>query len=69
MAKRWADEEQDLTFICGHYEGFDQRVYEMADEVVSIGDYVLTGGELPTMSMIDATVRLLPGLGKFCICS
>ena len=62
MAKRWADEEQDLTFICGHYEGFDQRVYEMADEVVSIGDYVLTGGELPTMSMIDATVRLLPGV-------
>ena len=62
MAKRWADEEQDLTFICGHYEGFDQRVYEMADEVVSIGDYVLTGGELPTMSMMDATVRLLPGV-------
>ena len=60
MAQKWSKEE-NLTFICGHYEGFDQRVYDLADEVVSIGDYVLTGGELPTMSMIDATVRLLPG--------
>lgn len=61
IAQNWAHEE-NLTFICGHYEGFDQRVYDMADEVVSIGDYVLTGGELPTMSMIDATVRLIPGI-------
>lgn len=61
MAQKWSKEEK-LTFICGHYEGFDQRVYDLADEVVSIGDYVLTGGELPTMSMIDATVRLLPGI-------
>lgn len=61
MAQKWSKEE-NLTFICGHYEGFDQRVYDLADEVVSIGDYVLTGGELPTMSMIDATVRLLPGI-------
>lgn len=61
MAQRWAQEDE-LTFICGHYEGFDQRVYDLADETVSIGDYVLTGGELPTMSMIDATVRLLPGI-------
>jgi tRNA (guanine37-N1)-methyltransferase len=61
MAQDWAQEDE-LTFICGHYEGFDQRVYDLADEVVSIGDYVLTGGELPTMSMIDATVRLVPGI-------
>ena len=61
MAQDWAKEDE-LTFICGHYEGFDQRVYDLADETVSIGDYVLTGGELPTMSMIDATVRLLPGI-------
>lgn len=61
MAQDWSKEE-NLTFICGHYEGFDQRVYDLADETVSIGDYVLTGGELPTMSMIDATVRLLPGI-------
>ena len=61
MAQKWSHEE-NLTFICGHYEGFDQRIYDLADETVSIGDYVLTGGELPTMSMIDATVRLLPGI-------
>ncbi len=61
MAQNWSHEE-NLTFICGHYEGFDQRIYDLADETVSIGDYVLTGGELPTMSMIDATVRLLPGI-------
>lgn len=61
MAQNWSHEE-NLTFICGHYEGFDQRIYDLADETVSIGDYVLTGGELATMSMIDATVRLLPGI-------
>ena len=61
MAQEWSKEE-NLTFICGHFEGFDQRVYDLADEMVSIGDYVLTGGELPAMSMIDATVRLLPGI-------
>lgn len=61
MAKKWSQEE-NLTFICGHYEGFDERIYDYVDERVSIGDYVLTGGELPTMSMIDATVRLLPGI-------
>ena len=61
MAQEWSQVE-NLTFICGHYEGFDQRVYDLADEIVSIGDYVLTGGELPTMSMIDATVRLIPGI-------
>ena len=61
MAQEWS-QAKNLTFICGHYEGFDQRVYDLADEIVSIGDYVLTGGELPTMSMIDATVRLIPGI-------
>ena len=61
IAQEWSKEE-NLTFICGHYEGFDQRIYDLADETVSIGDYVLTGGELPAMSMIDATVRLIPGI-------
>lgn len=61
IAQEWS-RQNTLTFICGHYEGFDQRVYHLADEVISIGDYVLTGGELPTMSMIDATVRLIPGI-------
>lgn len=55
----------NLIFICGHYEGFDERVSQLADEEISIGDYVLTGGELPAMVMIDAVTRLLPGvLGK-----
>ncbi|WP_223897389.1 tRNA (guanosine(37)-N1)-methyltransferase TrmD [Lactobacillus huangpiensis] len=61
IAQEWSKEE-NLTFVCGHYEGFDQRIYDLADETVSIGDYVLTGGELPAMSMIDATVRLIPGV-------
>lgn len=56
---------QHLTFICGHYEGFDQRVYDLATDQVSLGDYVLTGGELPAMVMIDALARQIPGvLGK-----
>ncbi len=55
-----------LTLLCGHYEGFDQRILDLyVDEELSIGDYVLTGGELAAMVLIDATVRLLPGvLGK-----
>lgn len=61
VAREWSKED-NLTFLCGHYEGFDQRIYDMATDVVSIGDFVLTGGELPTMAMIDATTRLLPGV-------
>ncbi|HQI80411.1 MAG TPA: tRNA (guanosine(37)-N1)-methyltransferase TrmD [Deltaproteobacteria bacterium] len=58
--------EEVLTFICGHYEGVDERVSELlVDEELSIGDYVLTGGELPAMVMADAVVRLIPDvLGK-----
>ena len=52
---------EHIILICGHYEGIDHRVYEIADEVVSIGDYVLTGGELPAMVLVDSLVRLLPG--------
>lgn len=59
LAHEWAKEEQ-LIFICGHYEGFDERVRHFVTDEVSLGDYVLTNGELPTMVMIDATVRLLP---------
>jgi len=55
--------EQHLIFICGHYEGVDERVREhLVDEVISIGDYILTGGELPTMVVIDTVIRLLPGV-------
>jgi tRNA (guanine37-N1)-methyltransferase len=52
-----------LILICGHYEGFDERVREhLVDEEISVGDYVLTGGELPALTLIDCTVRLLPGV-------
>ncbi len=51
-----------LIFICGHYEGFDARIYDLADELISIGDYVLTGGELPTMVIVDAVARMLPNV-------
>jgi len=55
--------EQHLIFICGHYEGVDERVREhLVDEVISIGDYILTGGELPAMVVIDTVIRLLPGV-------
>ena len=56
---------EHLIFVCGHYEGVDHRVHEhLADEVISIGDYVLTGGEIPAMVMVDTVVRLLPGVIK-----
>ncbi|MBR6014420.1 MAG: tRNA (guanosine(37)-N1)-methyltransferase TrmD [Selenomonadaceae bacterium] len=51
-----------LVFICGHYEGFDARIYDLADEIISIGDYVLTGGELPAMVIIDSVARMLPNV-------
>ncbi len=55
--------EQDLVFLCGHYEGIDERVLEeIVTDEVSIGDYVLTGGELPAMVMIDAIARMVPGV-------
>ena len=62
MAEEFAQEE-DLVFLCGHYEGIDERVLEeIVTDYVSIGDYVLTGGELPAMIMIDAISRLVPGV-------
>jgi len=62
MAQEFAKEE-DLVLLCGHYEGIDERVLEeVVTDYVSIGDYVLTGGELPAMIMIDAISRLIPGV-------
>ena len=62
MAKELAKEE-DLIILCGHYEGVDQRIIEITGaEEVSIGDYVLTGGELPAMVMVDAISRMVPGV-------
>lgn len=53
--------ERRLVFVCGRYEGIDERAYELADETLSLGDYVLTGGELAALVVMDAVVRLLPG--------
>ena len=62
MAKELAKEEE-LVFLCGHYEGIDERVLEeIVTDYVSIGDYVLTGGELPAMVMVDAISRMVPGV-------
>ena len=51
-----------LIIICGHYEGFDERIKTRVDEVISIGDYILTGGEIPAMAITDSITRLLPGV-------
>ncbi len=62
MAREFAQEE-DLVILCGHYEGIDERVLEeIVTDYVSIGDYVLTGGELPAMVMVDCISRLVPGV-------
>ena len=62
MAQRLA-RKRHLILVCGHYEGIDERVREyLIDEEISIGDYVLTGGELPAMVLLDSLVRLLPGV-------
>ena len=52
--------EEELIFICGHYEGYDERIKTLVTDEVSLGDFVLTGGELAAMTMVDATVRLIP---------
>lgn len=59
--RRWASSYAQLVLLCGHYEGFDERIRSLADEEVSIGDFVLTGGELPAAVIINGVVRLLPG--------
>lgn len=61
-AKQYAQDKKDLILVCGHYEGFDQRIINYVDEVISIGDYVLTGGELPAAIITDTVTRLLDGV-------
>ena len=61
-AKRFAAEYTDLVIVCPRYEGYDERVTQWVDEQFCIGNYVLTGGELPAMVLIDSVVRLLPGV-------
>ena len=62
LAQNYAKSSQDLIILCGHYEGFDARIFEIVDEKISIGKFVLTGGELPAMVLIDSVVRLIPGV-------
>ena len=61
-AQNWSEAKHGYIFICGHYEGYDERILQLVDEQVSVGDYVLTGGELPAMTIIDSIVRLIPGV-------
>lgn len=62
IAQQWADADYGYIFVCGRYEGYDERIISLVDEQVSVGDYVLTGGELPAMTIIDSIVRLIPGV-------
>lgn len=62
LAQEWSDAPHGYIFVCGRYEGYDERIISLIDEQVSVGDYVLTGGELPAMTIIDSIVRLIPGV-------
>lgn len=62
LAADWAEDERGIIFICGRYEGYDERIVSLVDDQVSVGDYVLTGGELPAMTITDSIVRLIPGV-------
>lgn len=62
MAREYAEADHGYIFICGRYEGYDERITSIVDAQLSVGDYVLTGGELPAMTIIDSVVRLLPGV-------
>ncbi len=61
-AKELSTEGKDLIFVCARYEGYDERIVSHVDDQISIGDYVLTGGELPAMVVADSVVRLIPGV-------
>ena len=62
LAQEYSDTSYGYIFICGRYEGYDERIMELVDQELSVGDYVLTGGELPAMTIIDSIVRLIPGV-------
>lgn len=61
-AQKAADDPHGLIVICGRYEGYDERITTVVDSQISIGDYVLTGGEIPAMAVVDSVVRLIPGV-------
>lgn len=62
LARSYSEAGYGYIFICGRYEGYDERILELVDAELSVGDYVLTGGELPAMTIIDSIVRLMPGV-------
>ncbi len=62
MAQEYSEADHGYIFICGRYEGYDERIRELVDVELSVGDYVLTGGELPAMTIVDSIVRLIPGV-------
>ncbi len=62
MAQRYSTADTGYIFICGRYEGYDERILALVDQQISVGNYVLTGGELPAMTIIDSIVRLIPGV-------
>lgn len=62
VAQEYSETDNGYIFICGRYEGYDERILELVDESVCVGNYVLTGGELPAMTIIDSIVRLIPGV-------
>lgn len=62
IAQQFADDKRGLIIICGRYEGYDERIITLVDHQISIGDYVLTGGEIPAMAVVDSVTRLIPGV-------
>jgi tRNA (guanine37-N1)-methyltransferase len=62
LAQSYSETDHGYIFICGRYEGYDERILELVDQEISVGDYVLTGGELPAMTIVDSIVRLMPGV-------
>lgn len=62
LVRQLSEQISEMIIICGRYEGYDERITELVDYQVSIGDYVLTGGEIPAMALVDSVVRLLPGV-------
>ena len=62
LAQQYSQTDHGYIFICGRYEGYDERIMQVVDQALRVGDYVLTGGELPAMTIIDSIVRLIPGV-------
>lgn len=62
LASKMSQDSYGLIFICGRYEGYDERIVSLVDRQISVGDFVLTGGEIPAMAVIDSVVRLMPGV-------